>query len=96
MLRLRQVRHPLPASVSAFMAHPPKPALPTASDLGWTRHPQRVAAGIPRDNRAGTLAESGIYSQQARKIRRLHVYAGKRVENEAAKGKMGSSRLLRE
>jgi hypothetical protein len=61
-----------------------------------TRHPQRVAAGIPRGNRAGTPAESNIYSQQTRKIRRLHVYARKHVENKAAKEKMGGSRFLRE
>jgi hypothetical protein len=63
---------------------------------GRTRHPQRVAAEIPRGNSAGTLAESGIYSHRAQKIRRLRVYAGKRVENKVAKGKMGGSRLLRE
>jgi len=55
-----------------------------------------VAAGIPRGNRAGTLAESGIYSQQPRNIRRLQVYARKHVENTAAKGEMDGSRLLRE
>ena len=60
-----------------------------------TRHPARVAAGIPRGNCAGTLAESASYGQQARKIRRLQVYARKHVENKAAKGEMGGSRLLR-
>jgi hypothetical protein len=68
----------------------------SASVLGMTRHPQRVAAGIPRGNRAGTLAESISYSQQMRKIRRLQVYACKHVENKAAKGKMDGSRFLRE
>jgi hypothetical protein len=39
--------------------------------------------------------ESASYGPPTRKIRRLQVYAGKRVENKAAKGKMGGSRFLR-
>jgi len=73
----------------------PQPALLRIGFRG-RRHPQRVAAGILRGNRAGTLAESDIYSQQARKIGRLHVYVRKHVENKAAKGKMAGSRFLRE
>src|ERR1700728_3341719 len=39
-----------------------------------------------RGNRAATKAESRVYGPSMRQIRRLHVYAGKRVENKAAKG----------
>jgi len=52
-----------------------------------TRHPGWVAAELPCGNSAGTLAESIIYSQPMRKIRRLHVYVRKRVENRRLRGK---------
>ena len=38
-------------------------------------------------NRAGTTTTSAAYSQQARKMGRLQVYAGKRVENRRLRGK---------
>jgi hypothetical protein len=52
-----------------------------------TRHPQPGSCRDTRGNRAGTTTASAAYSQQARKMGRLQVYAGKRVENRRLRGK---------